>query len=170
MGWVNPIGNDKMTSPSEPYRQCLRSALRILTRRSHSVHEIETKLKLRGYRTATIRDVVSECIRLDYLNDEKAAHQFVIGFKRQGYGPLRIKQKLKAKGIADGLIADALGKHLDAEEQLQVCRRVLAKKIKASAMGLERDQMREKMHRFLFSRGFAPDTIQQVISLQSGRT
>jgi regulatory protein len=94
----------------------------------------------------------------------------VLGFKRQGYGPLRIKQKLKAKGIAEDLINKALEQNLDTEEQIQICRRVLVKRIKTSSVGLERPQMREKMYRFLFNRGFAADTIQQVIAAQAEQT
>lgn len=157
----------KMTTDLKTRRQCLQTALRILTRRDHSVHELVQKLKQRGYSASAITAAVSECIRLDYLNDEKAAQQFVLGLKRQGYGPFRIRQKLKAKGIADNLIVIALAKHLDTEEQVHVCRRVLAKKLKASGDDLDRSQIREKIHRFLLNRGFSPATIQHVISDQS---
>lgn len=138
--------------------------MRILTRRDHSIHEIQQKLRLREYPASTIEAVVTDCIRLDYLNDEKAAHNFVLGFKRQGFGPSRIKQKLRAKGLADDLIAAALSKHFDTEEQAHMCRCVLSKKIKTSDSDLNRPQIRKKIHRFLFNRGFSHDTIHQAIS------
>lgn len=156
-----------MTTRPKPHhqdQQCLQTALRILTRRDHSVHEIQQKLKLREYPPATIKAVVTDCIRLDYLNDQKAAQNFVLGFKRQGFGPFRITQKLRAKGIADDLIAGALSKHFDTEEQTRICQRVLTKKIKTSDIDLDKPQSREKIHRFLFNRGFSADTIQQAIS------
>jgi SOS response regulatory protein OraA/RecX len=76
---------------------------------------------------------------------------------------------LKAKGIADDLIAAALAKHLNTEEQAHMCQRVLAKKLRTSDIGLDRPQIRKKIHRFLFNRGFSPDTIQQAISDQLKR-
>jgi SOS response regulatory protein OraA/RecX len=47
---------DMQNSSNNPYRKALNTALRILTRRDHSKHELSQKLKARGYAEEVIEE------------------------------------------------------------------------------------------------------------------
>ena len=153
-----------MVAPLSPYRHCLQTALRLLGRRDHGIQEIKDKLWRKGFSTATIESTLSECIRMDYLNDEKFTAKSVRRNINQGYGPQRIKQKLLSIGIAENLIASALTIHFNHEQQTVACRQVFKKKYKAESHQPDQTKIKAKLYRFLYARGFSPDIIRQVMS------
>ena len=153
-----------MTITKPSHRQCLQTALRMLGRRDHAVQELVEKLQTKGYPSNAVQWTIDECIRFNYLNDEKYAAAYTRSAMHRGYGPLRITQYLKAKGVSGTLIAAAIEGQFDNAQQTKVCRHVLEKKLKASTTQSDPAKLKASLNRFLFNRGFKPDTVRQVIA------
>lgn len=143
-------------------RRCLNTALALLSRRDHSRHELELKLARRGYDSSQIRAAVSECGRLNYLDDNAYCRRYADQLRRKGYGVRRIAQMLKAKGISQELMDAHLQLCGLEEEQCTDCRKMLAKKLKTlSGRTLEEKKIRS--FRYLLNRGFASHIILRVL-------
>jgi regulatory protein len=143
---------------------CLVAALRILTRRDHSCSELSKKLIDRGFSQDQIKAAVSECSRLHYLDDERFAGIYVHQLQRDGYGYHRIRQKLVAKGLASQVIASSLEYCCREEVQIQNCRQAMLKKLKGNQSPEGSVEVKARLYRFLFSRGFSSAIIRQVMA------
>ena len=81
------------------YQKAMNTAVRVLARRDHTRLEIEQKLRQRGYDLEVIRDVVVECERLNYIDDERTAKVYIFQLARRGFGFRRIRLELLKKGL-----------------------------------------------------------------------
>lgn len=75
------------------------SALRLLTRREYSAMELCDKLKQKGFSPNDVQSALHECQRLGYQSDGRFVENYIRVRIHQGYGPLKIRQELKNKGI-----------------------------------------------------------------------
>ena len=146
------------------YQACFNTAIRLLTRRDHSCRELERKLSQRQYQQDHIQPTIAECLRLNYLDDEKFAQQYTRQLQRRGYGQRRIQQMLAAKGVARQLISEALSMNCSENKELQNCREVMEKKLKAHSTRSEGEVPTEKLQRFLSGRGFSPAIIRKIMN------
>lgn len=79
--------------------EAMESAVRLLARREHSARELWDKLKQRGYNSDEADTALQNCQRLGLQSDLRFAQSLIRHRAHQGYGPLRIRQELKFKGI-----------------------------------------------------------------------
>lgn len=135
----------------------------MLARRDHSCRELAGKLRSKGYQQVQIDAAVSECLRLNYLNDEKFCGVYTKHLRRKGYGRMRIVHMLKAKGISENRIEDAVNRHCNETAQIEDCKIALAKKLRAEQRTQSETVSKIKLYRFLSNRGFANEIIRQVI-------
>mgnify|MGYP001815672897 FL=1 len=151
-------------SSNDPYRKALNTALRILTRRDHSRHELSQKLKARGYAEEVIDEVVSKCERFDYINDERTAQVFISQLQRKGYGRKRIRLELNLKGLRGKHIQGVFSKSISEADECQSAEKIFQKH--ARRFDREKDVLkrRDKIYRFLYGRGFSKAVISEVIS------
>ena len=155
---------DMQNSLNDPYRKALNTALRILTRRDHSKHELSQKLKARGYAQEVIDDVISQCERFDYINDERTAQVFIHRLQRKGYGRKRIQFELNLKGLRGKHIQGVFSKSISDADECQFAEKIFqkhARRFDREKDGLKR---RDKIYRFLYGRGFSKAVISEVIS------
>lgn len=130
-------------------------ALRLLARREHSRAELARKLAAHAESPAAV-DLLLDALSLKgQLSDERFAEARTHRLARK-FGPARIRQDLKARGIA----ADVIAKTSFGDE-LERARDILGRKFKASAATRE-DYARRA--RFLQGRGFSHDTIRRALS------
>ena len=92
----------KTTKTNSSSKSAFNSAIRILTRRDHSRHELVLKLKQRGFSREDIDHAVSACEEYDYIDDERTADVYIRQLKRKGYGKKRIQLELKKKRLKGG--------------------------------------------------------------------
>lgn len=142
---------------------CLKKALQILTRRDHSLAELSNKLKKQGFVKQEIQDAVDECLRLNYLDDQRFACSYLKQLQRMGYGINRIKQKLYSKGIPEEIIGACIESHCEDNDQLEACKLVLAKKIAQLRGSNSLLELCPKLQRFLYGRGFSYPTIHKAM-------
>ena len=140
----------------------LSSALHILGRRDHSRHELFTKLR-RKYpeQAAEIETILDYLEETGVCDDARFAREYVHYLQATNpKGQYRLRQELQKKGIAADLIAATLDEH-DADETplaLQLARR------KAASLPADLDihKKRDRLYRFLVSRGFSFDTAREA--------
>lgn len=85
-----------------------RVAINWLSRRDYAQQEITKKLQAKGFPLPQINTVMLEFIRSGLINDQRFAENYVYYRREHGYGPLRISQELRSRGISREIIAQLL--------------------------------------------------------------
>jgi len=158
-----PETSDSTSSLKGNYRKAYNTALRLLAGRDHSTYELARKLKQRDFEDDVIREVLLQCERLNYLNDERTAQMFIGQLLRKGYGAKRIRLELKRKGLTGKRIAGIFGEILAGTGELENAERVLLKNIKRFERENDCQKRKEKIYRFLHSRGFPNQVIAELL-------
>lgn len=145
------------------YRQIRWTGMEILARREHSHRELQQKLTLRYPDSMTLIEQVIEDLKHELLqSDERYTEAYVVMRKRKGYGPQRLQQELKEKGVEQSLVLDELCK--PEHDWFEQAKDVLRKKFKEPARDMKE---RAKQIRFLQYRGFAHDQIQEAMKFET---
>ena len=149
---------------NDSYRKALNTALRILTRRDHSKHELSQKLKSRGYAAEIIDKVISECERFDYIDDERTTQVFIRQLQRKGYGRKRIQFELNSKGLRGKHLQTVLSKSISDADECRSAEKIF--RFQARRFDREKDVLKrkDKIYRFLYGRGFSKAVISELIN------
>lgn len=144
------------------YRHLMDYALRALTRRSHTTHELKQKLqKRRTYTKPLGQQVLDRLLELGLLNDEDLIRRRVEeGARVRLEGPLKVASRLFKKGIP-------IKKTKEAWEALQVSEKELAqaalKRAEKRFHRLPKEKRYRRQVQFLASRGFSSGVIYEVV-------
>lgn len=136
-------------------------AIGLLSSRPYHCNELEKKLKAKKYGQKEIKETINKLKKYNYINDRQYIKLFIESqVKRKPQGLRLIRQKLLQRGIpADAIDNEICGIRID--EKLLAEKAVL-KKIK-TLKATTPSQQKEKLFRFLASRGFStPVTIQTL--------
>ena len=131
----------------------------LLARREHSRRELEQKLKKRFKDLASIEAQLDRLAEERLQSDTRYAESFLRQRVNRGYGPARIKQEMRQKGIADGDVQNALAA-LEVDWAWQA-EQVWLRKFGETPV----DDIKEKARRdrFMRYRGFSGDHFQHLI-------
>ena len=128
-----------------------RSAMDLLARREHSYAELLRKLQLRG----ATRDMAEiELDRLQeegLLSDERFCEAYVHARSQRGYGPLRLREELRQRGVAESLIEREL--QSTERDWSALARGVFTKRFPEGSATDVRERARQQ--RFMQYRGFS---------------
>ena len=151
-----------MEKAETQFRSAMDTAVRILTSRSHTAIELTRKLKKRRIKPAIVEQVLTECKRLNYIDDENTARFYLNELKLKGYGRRYVRNAMRKKGLAAETIEIALEEGYSGSEEKEIALKMLAKK--KSTFTREKDSYKRKgkIYRYLYTRGFSPDTIASV--------
>ena len=128
-----------------------RSALDLLARREHSYVEMLRKLRQRGAATDQVEIELDRLQEEGLLSDERFCEAYVHARSQRGYGPVRLREELRQRGVADSLIENIL--HNEAWDWMSLARTVFAKRFpEGAAVDLKE---RAKQQRFMQYRGFS---------------
>ena len=147
------------SSPPESAAALKARALRLLARREHSRQELARKLAPHAVSAEVVEGVLGELQDRKQLSDERYAEERTRWLARK-YGAAKIRQDLKAKGVADELVERATS----GLDEVEKARQILARKYRVHGMTREE---RAKRARFLQSRGFSYDTIRSALGLSA---
>src|SRR3954463_5082915 len=147
-----------MDQPDTPAALKAR-ALRYLARREHSRAELSRKLAPRAESAEALLFLLDELEKRRQLSDERYAEVRSHRMARK-YGAARIRQDLKAKGVAQDVVA-----RVSSEGELERARTILARKYRDVAT--TREEKARRM-RFLQGRGFSYDTIRSALAVDDG--
>ena len=127
------------------------AAMNLLARREHSVRELRNKLKRRFSDEAVIDEQISRLTLERLQSDARFAESYARQRADKGYGPVRLREELRERGVTEAEVDVAL-------EQLKVDWRVLATRVMQKKFGLDAPvDIKEKARRarFMQYRGFA---------------
>tara|TARA_B100000809_G_C15122416_1_gene524849 strand:+ start:1482 stop:1931 length:450 start_codon:yes stop_codon:yes gene_type:complete len=130
-----------------------------LSRREHSAKEIRRKLSSRIESPDELEIEIKKLEDEGLLSDERFAESYMHSRKRKGFGPLRIKNELRERGVNDS-ISQSL---LNSEDWSVLAHASLLKKT-GGFLPTERDKTL-KLKRFLNYRGFNFSDIDKAFSL-----
>ena len=145
------------------YRQAMNSAVRILTHRDHSAYELKQKLQQRGYASRVIDTVIAKCERCGYIDDQRTARIYIQQLKRKRFGIRYIRQALKKKRFIGVTIEKILQENYPEDDEYESAGQLLKKKMKTFAREIDPQKRSDKIYRFLYSRGFSPAVISDLI-------
>jgi regulatory protein len=149
----------KKTSPKD----AMNTAVRILTYRDHSKYELKQKLQQRGFASEVIDTVIVECERLNYIDDQRTARVYISQLKRKCFGKRHIRMALKKKRLSGIVIEKILLENYTEAEDRENASKLLEKKLKTFNREEDFKKRRDKIYRFLYSRGFNKDVITDLI-------
>ncbi len=136
-------------------------AYRLLARRDHAHGELVRKLRRRDFPDELIEQVVDDCVDSGYVDDRRFAREQGRMLVRKCWGPHQIRKKLRARGVDDTIIDDAieqLGEKFDFKAQ---AKQRLESKFGDPAGLDDRDQQRAYRH--LIHRGYPADLIRRLL-------
>ena len=145
-----------MDGPDTPAELKAR-ALRHLVRREHSRSELARKLAPHAESPEAIEAVLDLLLSKKQQSDERFASERARVLSRK-YGAAKIRQDLKAKGIAQEVID-----RISSDGELERAKSILQRKYREPPTTREE---RAKRARFLQGRGFAYDVIKRALSLE----
>jgi SOS response regulatory protein OraA/RecX len=140
-------------------------AIYYLQKRDHSVYELKIKLQ-RKYpdNEENIKSILKECEEKKWLNDSDFAQQY-IQYRQETSprGKFALQKELYQKGIAPDIISGLLANMTENNERT-FARKLALKKLNAFPSRIENKKKKEKLFRFLQSRGFGIQVIWDVLS------
>ena len=126
--------------------------------RSRSEAEIRRYLSRCGYAPGAADGVAEKLRSLTYLNDETFARSWALARAQdQGYGPKKIEQELRSKGVEQTLIRTVLRETFDQVDETERARRLLTKHFKGGDLS-EPKTMRRAVA-FLQRRGYSSKVV-----------
>lgn len=127
-----------------------RTALDLLARREHSYAEMLRKLRQRGA-PLSMAEVELDRLQDDgLLSDERFCEAYVHSRSQRGYGPQRLRDELRQRGVAESLIEREL--HSGERDWAALGRVVFAKRFPEGPASDLKERARQQ--RFMQYRGF----------------
>lgn len=140
--------------------------LRLLSYSARSEKELKQRLRKSGIRHDSAQTVIRDLKRLKLVDDEDFARKFVHDLiRRKPAGEFLIKAELRKKGIADSIIEKTVLQEFDETDQVELARKGVQQWISRHQRKPAEDsgERRQKIAKFLYQRGFAWSTIDEVI-------
>ena len=153
---------------AEESRDAYQVAVKLLSRREHSIQELRRKLARKEFSNGVIDSVVSNLQEADLVSDARYAEVFVRSRINRGDGPMKVLASLRERGIDDVLIDQFL--HYDDTFWISRANRVLEKKFGQRLTRGDETGSNDwgKRARFLAGRGFAAEIIYRSLGPQHG--
>ena len=139
------------------------SALRIISRREHSVKELKDKLLRKGYSEKNIDSVLEILIRDNFLNDERFTELYVRqNFELKKRSPKVIRYNLSKLGIDNSLVDKYLSE-IDEDKIFENALDLAIKKLKSVSKKSKEKQL-FAVRNFLLYRAFPNDVINKTLT------
>lgn len=148
-------GSDRAPPDADEAR---RYALRALGRREHGARELAHKLARTGLAEAEADSIVETLAADGWQSDTRFSELLIRSRVAQGYGPLRIRAELAAKGVDEALISGALSA-VEFDWAVRLRQLYTRRYPEAPASAKER----ASRYRFLAGRGFTSEQIRSAL-------
>lgn len=132
--------------------------MRYLSYRPRSETEVRSYLRRLGCSPNAIETAIAKLCSLNYLNDESFARTWALSkAQNRGFGPRRIEQELRTKGIDQPLVRDVVRETFAEEDEQALARRLLAKRF--TGKDLKDARVLRRAAALLQRRGYSAKTI-----------
>jgi regulatory protein len=145
----------------ETSEDAYQHALKLLSYRPRSEHEVRTRLVENGFSNTTIDAVIATLMEKGYLNDQQFALDWIENrstFRPRGKRLLRME--LMKKHVDERTIQSTLDALPDEEQLIHAAARKYLSRLK----GLDENGFKKKLYGFLMRRGFSYEDIKPVLS------
>ncbi len=138
-------------------RRALEKALRLLSFRDRSRHEMLTGLRERGFTEPVLSRTIDRLIELKYLDDANFAVRYArhLAVNRL-YGNRRIEIALREKGIAAELARRGIAQAREELDEKDAAALLIAKKTRGRKLKQLSPSEKRKIAQFLIGKGFSP--------------
>ena len=133
--------------------------MRLLSRREHSREELRGKLVSRGFDAAAIEAVLDELRAGGWQSDARFAEQYAAARGGRGYGPLRIREELRLRGVGEEVRAGSVDDQDPAWQDR--ARRALRRRFGESPPAGHEE--RAGRMRFLIRRGYGAEPARRAV-------
>ena len=140
------------------HSELLNAAIKCLSYRPYSGHELKQKLVKKGYVPEEVDDVIDKLTAEKLINDAEYARSILRHNLHKGNSA--IKRKFTDKGISKELFQPVLD---DSQPEIERARLAAEKKWPKIRKEDSRKRM-ESLGRFLASRGFSPKSVYTILS------
>ncbi|MBM3248311.1 MAG: regulatory protein RecX [Candidatus Omnitrophica bacterium] len=140
-----------------------RIVFQLLKFRARSRKEIEDRLKKKKFTRETINSVIDYFDKLDLINDQEFASCWMKSRLTKPLGLRRISFELKQKGITEEIIEQLKDNIKDSYNEYEVVSDLAKSKLN-KLKNIELDKAKSRIYRYLLSRGFSIDVINEVVS------
>ena len=139
-------------------RSARNTAMDLMSRREHSRRQLQEKLRQKGFESDAVNEALDQLQAENLLSDERFAETYLHQRMQRGFGPLRIRQELKEKGV-DAATVQILMEACEQDWQ----QLMQQQRIKRFGMEIPQDYREmTKQARFLQNRGFSPDAVMRL--------
>ena len=139
------------------------AALRALTRRDHSVHEMKEYLERRAEDKTNIPAVIARLREQSYLDDARFATNFARRRSQSRHqGRFRVARELRARGVPDVHIDAALDAVFQGENETVSVRAALKRKLASVRKPIDRRKL-ASLYSSLLRAGFSPDIVRNEL-------
>jgi regulatory protein len=136
----------------------LQLALRYLSYRPRSELEVKNYLRQKGCEPQVSEAVIDKLRSLHYLDDLSFAQLWARSrLESRGYGPRRVEQELRIKGIGANVIRETIQQSLNHRSEQESARKILTKRFGAASLQDAKAQRRAVA--LLQRRGFSSQVI-----------
>ena len=136
-----------------------KRAMHLLEKMDRTKADIRSKLRRNGYPDEAINAAIEYIESYNYLNDERYAYMYVRNYCNSR-SRNRIMQDLYRKGVDKDTINDAIESEYSVDEEELIKMYIIKRGYDVDNASMKD---RDKMFRFLFSKGFPLDEIQRLI-------
>ena len=139
------------------------AALEYIAYKPRTEGEVRQKLRSRRFQEETIDSVLERFRELGYLDDETYARSFAKSrLRSKGYGPRRIEQDLRKRGVDRTTIAHTLQELEETENPLEAALQQAEKRWKRLQSENDPRKRKKKLMDFLLRRGFSYDIVKKA--------
>ena len=136
-----------------------KRAMHLLEKMDRTKADIRSKLRRNGYPDEAINAAIGYIESYNYLNDERYAYMYVRNYCNSR-SRNRIMQDLYRKGVDKDTINDAIESEYSVDEEELIKMYIIKRGYDVDNASMKD---RDKMFRFLISKGFPLDEIQRLI-------
>jgi regulatory protein len=147
--------------------EAYKRALKFLGYRARSEAEVRTKLIQAGFSPKTVEPTLEKLRSLKLLDDEAFARSFAQArIEDRGYGPLRLEQELRLKGIGKTLVGRILDETIGRQGGKDRAQALLEKRFRGRDLSDAKNLRR--VISFLQRRGYRDSVIAEVLKQPIG--
>lgn len=149
------------------YPRGLNLAVAMLAKRACSREEIRRKLETNHYHDEVTDLVLYKLEKEGFLNDRAFAEQWLRYRLSSRYGPRRVEQELRFKGVSPEIRSEIM-ESVSEEDQLSQAVQFIQSRLRRSSREEDPRKTRDRILRALLRRGFDWDTARSAWSACQG--
>jgi regulatory protein len=146
------------------FDEAMKSAGRLLSRRQHTVSELGAKLAKREFPKTVINEVVSLLSERKFLDDVNFAELYFNELTAKGLGLTRIRLAMRKRGVPPEISNEVLSRGFSADDEARRAAEALKKRHLFFDREKDLNKRKQKMFRYLASRGFSSAVIVKVVA------